>query len=105
MTQQPHYAPYTHPGSYAPAPVRKPSIFGRIWRGTVKVFLYAFLAFHYTAYALSWVYILVPILGWRKQTRLGLAYIGLITFLIAAAIGIYSSMTGDRTAPETFSHI
>lgn len=85
----------------APAP-RKQNPVASFFRGVGNVFRWLLLAFHHTAVALSWIYILIPFLGWNRYSRILLGYIGLTFFSVSTILFIYNLLSGNLTIPQTY---
>lgn len=93
---------YSHQPTYSYPPV-KPNPFKRFLCGVGRFLRMAFLIFHYTAYAVSWIYIIVPIFGWNKHLRLLMGYIAVSVGLVGIIYSAYTLMTTPHPIGGSFN--
>lgn len=70
---------------------QRPSGVSRSFR---RFFASFFRIFHEIVKAVSWVYILIPFIGWNKAARLGYAYLTVVGFLVLLGLSVFSVLTG-----------
>ncbi|WP_346924463.1 hypothetical protein [Rothia sp. (in: high G+C Gram-positive bacteria)] len=83
---------YHHQGHVHEAPKQQP---GTPFPSIGKAFRWMFLAFHKTAVAISWIYILIPFLGWNRYSRIFLGYIALTILLVSSGWFVYDLISGN----------
>ncbi|MFW0120228.1 hypothetical protein ACN08Y_09980 [Rothia sp. P5764] len=105
--QAPTYNPGRPPQNYYQQPMMIPeqhrqNPLAGFFHGVKKVFLWLFLAFHYTALALSWIYIIVPFFGWNRYSRIFLGYVALTFFSVCIVLFIYNLLTGNIQVQQNY---
>lgn len=83
---------YHHQGYVHEAPKQKPRT---PFPGIGNAFRWMFLAFHKTAVTISWIYILIPFLGWNRYSRIFLGYIALAFLLVSSGWFVYDLISGN----------